>query len=122
MVLTIGGLRLDPPVVLAPMAGVTNAAFRTLCRAHGGGLFVSEMVMARALLETNERTQRMVSFGPDESPRSVQLYTVDPRVTGLAAPFVDGIDGDHGNVIGVSLPLLRALLAEVGIELTALWS
>lgn len=95
MGLSIGPLRLDPPVVLAPMAGVTNVAFRQLCRAHGPGLFVSEMVMARALLETNERTMRMVSFGPDEAPRSVQLYTVDPVVTGLA---------------------VRHLVAEVGVD------
>ena len=94
--LTIGPLPLDPPVVLAPMAGVTNAAFRTLCRAHGGGLFVSEMVMARALLETNERTQRMVAFGPDEWPRSVQLYTVDPHVTALAVRrLVEEVGVDH---------------------------
>jgi tRNA-dihydrouridine synthase len=94
--LTIGSLALDPPVVLAPMAGVTNAAFRSLCRAHGGGLFVSEMVMARALLAGNERTRRMVAFGPDESPRSVQLYTVDPHVTGLAVRrLVDDVGVDH---------------------------
>jgi len=94
--LTIGPLSVDPPVVLAPMAGVTNAPFRTLCRSHGGGLFVSEMVMARALLETNERTMRMVSFGPDEVPRSVQLYTVDPVVTHAAVRrLVDEVGVDH---------------------------
>jgi tRNA-dihydrouridine synthase len=48
-----GGIFLDPPVVLAPMAGITNAAFRTLCREEGAGLFVSEMVTARALIEGN---------------------------------------------------------------------
>ena len=96
MGLSIGGLTLDTPVVLAPMAGVTNAAFRSLCRAHGGGLFVSEMVMARALLAGNERTRRMVSFGPDESPRSVQLYTVDPDVTARAVRrLVDEVGVDH---------------------------
>ncbi|MEX2660161.1 MAG: tRNA dihydrouridine synthase DusB, partial [Acidimicrobiales bacterium] len=96
MGLTIGPLAVDPPVVLAPMAGVTNTAFRQLCRAYGGGLYVSEMVMARALLESNERTTRMVSFGRDESPRSVQLYTVDPVVTGLAVRhLIDEVDVDH---------------------------
>jgi nifR3 family TIM-barrel protein len=94
--LSIGPLALDPPVVLAPMAGVTNVAFRALCRTYGAGLYVSEMVMARALLETNERTQRMVTFGADERPRSVQLYTVDPTVTGLAVRrLVDEHGVDH---------------------------
>jgi len=49
--LTIGPLTVDPPVVLAPMAGVTNSAFRRLCRRYGAGLYVSEMVNARGLLE-----------------------------------------------------------------------
>jgi hypothetical protein len=51
--LAIGPLRVWPPVVLAPMAGVTNPPFRTLCRRHGAGLYVSEMITARALVEGN---------------------------------------------------------------------
>jgi nifR3 family TIM-barrel protein len=74
----------DPPVVLAPMAGVTTAAFRTLCRGYGAGLYVSEMITARALVEDNERTRRMLAPGPDEPVRSVQLYGVDPTVVGEA--------------------------------------
>ena len=61
----------DPPVVLAPMAGITNAPFRMLCREQGAGLFVSEMVTARALLERVPETMRMIVPGPGESPRSV---------------------------------------------------
>ncbi len=76
--LRIGPLTVDPPVVLAPMAGVTNVPFRLLCRRHGGGLFVSEMVGARALLEGDERTLLRAAFAPEESPRSIQLYAVDP--------------------------------------------
>lgn len=79
MGLTIGPLSVDPPVVLAPMAGVTNSAFRRLCRDYGAGLYVSEMVSARALCEGNERTDSMVAFTPDEELRSVQLYGVDPH-------------------------------------------
>lgn len=85
MVLKIGPLEVDPPVVLAPMAGVTNAAFRSLCRSYGAGLYVSEMISARALVERNERTTRMLTFGDDEHPRSVQLYGVDPSYTADAA-------------------------------------
>jgi nifR3 family TIM-barrel protein len=95
--LKIGPLGVDPPVVLAPMAGVTNAAFRRLCRSYGAGLYVSEMVSARALCEKNARTAGMVSFGPDEDVRSVQLYGVDPywvseavkRVVDLGVHHVD---------------------------------
>ena len=75
---------LDTPVVLAPMAGITNSAFRTLCREQGAGLFVSEMVTARALIERHPETMRLITPGVWESPRSVQLYAVDPVVVGQA--------------------------------------
>ncbi len=94
--LKIGPIVVDPPVVLAPMAGVTNAAFRRLCRTYGGGLFVSEMITARALLEDNARTRRMASFAPDEPVRSIQLYGVDPRVLSAAVRRLVEDDGaDH---------------------------
>jgi len=77
--LRIGAHEVWPPVVLAPMAGVTNAPFRTLCRRFGPGLlYVNEMVMTMALIHGNAKTERMVSFGADESPRSLQLYGSDP--------------------------------------------
>jgi nifR3 family TIM-barrel protein len=82
--LRIGPLALATPVVLAPMAGVTTSGFRRLCAGFGGGLFVSEMVTARALVEGNHRTLRMVSFGPEEPVHSVQLYGVDPAVVAAA--------------------------------------
>jgi nifR3 family TIM-barrel protein len=77
--LSLDGLEVWPPVVLAPMAGVTNAPFRTLCRRHGGGLYVSEMVGARGLVEGNRTSVLKASFAPDEHPRSIQLYAIDPR-------------------------------------------
>ena len=96
MVLKIGPLEVDPPVVLAPMAGVTNRAFRALCRQYGAGLYVSEMITARALVEGGAKTMRMVSFGADETPRSVQLYGVDPKVVALAVRrLVDDVGVDH---------------------------
>ena len=61
--LRLGNLVVDVPVVLAPMAGVTNSAFRTLCRSYGAGLYVSEMVTARALVEGNAKTLGMAQFG-----------------------------------------------------------
>lgn len=95
-VLRAGALVVDPPVVLAPMAGVTNRAFRRLCREEGAGLYVSEMVTSRALVERHEATLDMVRFDPDESPRSVQLYGVDPSVVSEAVRMVVDEDmADH---------------------------
>ena len=82
--LRMGPLAVWPPVVLAPMAGVTNYPFRRLCRRYGAGLYVSEMITARALVLGNRKTMRLADFGPDEDPRSMQLYGVDPDSLGEA--------------------------------------
>jgi len=94
--LRVGPYSVWPPVVLAPMAGVTNAPFRTLCREFGAGLFVSEMITARAVVERNPRTAQMIAFSPGESPRSVQLYGTDPTTIAQATARLIG-DGlaDH---------------------------
>ncbi len=76
--LQLGPVAVWPPVVLAPMAGVTNYPFRTLCREFGAGLYVSEMITARGFLEGNEVTRLLASSRPDERPRSVQLYGSNP--------------------------------------------
>jgi len=94
--LKIGPIPVDPPVVLAPMAGVTNTAFRRLCRSYGGALYVSEMVTARALVERNARTMRMVARAHGEPVHSVQLYGVDPAVMdGAVRILVDEVGVDH---------------------------
>ncbi len=125
--LRLGPLAVDPPVVLAPMAGVTNAPFRRLCRRYGGGLYVSEMITARALVEGNPKTARMVSFGPDEVPRSLQLYGTDPQVVGEAVRRlvgqgrVDHIDLNFGCPApkvtrrggGAAVPVRRGLLRAI---------
>ena len=81
--LTLGSLRVDTPVVLAPMAGITNAAYRRLCAEQGAGLYVSEMITSRGLVEGDETTKRMLVFDDAEQVRSVQLYGTDPlHVTG----------------------------------------
>ena len=84
--LPLGNLVVDPPVVLAPMAGVTNSAFRRLCRTYGAGLYVSEMVTARALVEGNAKTLGMASFGDDETGAQRAAVGVDPSVMGAAVP------------------------------------
>ena len=94
--LQVGDQSIDPPVVLAPMAGITNRAFRRLCRESGAGLYVSEMVTSRALVERNAATMDMVVFADDESPRSVQLYGVDPQVMAQAVRIIVEEDrADH---------------------------
>ena len=76
--LALGSLSVWPPVVLAPMAGVTNYPFRKLCREFGAGLYVSEMITARGYLMGNRLTRLLASSQPDEVPRSVQIYSTDP--------------------------------------------
>ena len=94
--LRIGPLVVDTPVVLAPMAGVTNAAFRRLCRESGAGLYVAEMVTSRALVERGEESMRIIAHEPDERPRSVQVYGVDPATVGAAVRMIASEDrADH---------------------------
>jgi len=94
--LTIGPLTADPPVVLAPMAGVTNPAFRMLCGKFGALLGVSEMITARALVERHRTTLAMVARAPGATTHSVQLYGVDPAVVGAAVRIlIDEVGADH---------------------------
>ncbi|MDR2723022.1 MAG: tRNA dihydrouridine synthase DusB [Cellulomonadaceae bacterium] len=92
--LRIGPLTVDTPVVLAPMAGVTDRAFRQLCREAGAstgfdpGLYVAEMVTSRSLVERNESALSIVTFGADEQPRSAQVYGVDPATVGQAVRII----------------------------------
>jgi nifR3 family TIM-barrel protein len=76
--LKVGPMSVWPPVVLAPMAGVTNYPFRLICRQFGAGLYVSEMINARPLVDGRDKTLKLADFGPDEAPRSLQLYGTDP--------------------------------------------
>ena len=91
--LTLGSLTVDTPVVLAPMAGITNAAYRRLCAEQGAGLYVSEMITSRGLVEGDETTRKMLVFDELETVRSVQLYGSDPVYIGKA---VEILCGDHG--------------------------
>jgi len=92
----IGDLEVWPPVVLAPMAGITNAPFRTLCRRYGAGLYVSQMITARAIVEGHRKSLELAAFAPDESPRSIQLYGTEPYSIGEATrQLVDGQGVDH---------------------------
>ncbi len=125
--LSIGNFTVWPPVVLAPMAGVTNAPFRALCRRYGAGLYVNEMVMALAIVHRNAKTDKMVSFEADETPRSLQLYGSDPTTLGQAVHRlasegrVDHIDLNFGCPArkvtrrggGAAVPVKRKLMANI---------
>jgi nifR3 family TIM-barrel protein len=125
--LRVGALAVWPPVVLAPMAGITNAPFRRLCRGFGDGLFVSEMITARGLVERNDRTLRMARFADDEPVRSIQLYGTDPATMGGAVRILvdegraDHVDLNFGCPVakvtrkggGAALPVRRALLRAI---------
>src|SRR4051812_48945605 len=109
------------------MAGVTNAPFRDLCRAQGAGLYVSEMIAARGLVEGHDKTRHLARFGPDESPRSIQLYGTNPVVLRDAArQLVDEHGAEHIDLNfgcpvrkvtrhggGAALPWRRRLFQEV---------
>jgi nifR3 family TIM-barrel protein len=125
--LTLGSLRVETPVVLAPMAGITNAAYRRLCAEQGAGLYVCEMITSRGLVERDETTQRMLVFDEAEQVRSVQLYGIDPVYVGKATEILCGeygvahIDLNFGCPVpkvtrkggGGALPWKRALLAQI---------
>jgi len=109
------------------MAGVTNPPFRTLCRRFGAGLYVSEMITARALVEGNRKTLLLASFGDEETTRSLQLYGVDPHYVGEAVRLmvgegrIDHLDLNFGCPVrkvtskggGAAIPLKPRLLRNI---------
>ncbi len=125
--LRIGPIELEAPVVLAPMAGITNTAFRRLCREYGAGLYVSEMITSRALVERNATTMRLIRHHESETPRSIQLYGVDPATVAeavrilVAEDHADHIDLNFGCPVpkvtrkggGAALPWKIGLFGEI---------
>jgi nifR3 family TIM-barrel protein len=125
--LTIGPLELSIPVVLAPMAGITNTAFRRLCREYGAGLYVSEMITSRALVERTPTSMRLIKHHESETPRSIQLYGVDPHTVSEAVKFLvdedlcDHIDLNFGCPVpkvtkkggGAALPWKKSLFRQI---------
>jgi nifR3 family TIM-barrel protein len=127
MPLTLGPLTVPVPVVLAPMAGITNAAYRRLCAEQGAGLYVCEMITSRGLVERDSTTLKMLVFDDLETTRSVQLYGTDPAYVGKATEIlcaeygVHHVDLNFGCPVpkvtrkggGGALPWKRGLLAEI---------
>jgi nifR3 family TIM-barrel protein len=125
--LKLGNLTIDTPVVLAPMAGITNAAYRRLCAEQGAGLYVCEMITSRGIVEGDQKSLDMLTFDARETVRSVQLYGVDPGYIGRAVQIlcdqygVAHIDLNFGCPVpkvtrkggGAALPWKRNLLGEI---------
>src|SRR5438105_10840865 len=123
----IGKMSVWPPVVLAPMAGVTNYPFRSICKEFGAGLYVSEMINARPLVDGRDKTLKLADFGPDESPRSLQLYGSDPYYISEAVKRlvndgrIDHLDMNFGCPVpkvtrkggGAAIPLKPRLLSNI---------
>jgi len=125
--LSIGNIDVEVPVILAPMAGITNAPFRTLCRQFGAGLYVSEMLGARPIAIGDQHTLELAEFGADETVRSIQIYATDAESAALATKrlvtegAVDHIDMNfgcpapkvtrHGG--GAALPFKTTLYGEI---------
>ncbi|HSK33982.1 MAG TPA: tRNA dihydrouridine synthase DusB [Propionicimonas sp.] len=125
--LRLGSLEVATPVVLAPMAGITNAAYRRLCSEQGAGLYVCEMITSRGLVEGDTTTRQMLVFDELETVRSVQLYGTDPAYVGKATEIlcseygVAHVDLNFGCPVpkvtrkggGAALPWKRTLLGEI---------
>jgi nifR3 family TIM-barrel protein len=125
--LRLGDLEVATPVVLAPMAGVTNAAFRQLCAEQGAGLYVCEMITSRGIVEGDKTSLAMLTFADNETVRSVQLYGIDPQHVGRAVEIlcaehgVDHVDLNFGCPVpkvtrkggGAALPWKATLLGEI---------
>jgi len=128
--LDLGGVHVDVPVVLAPMAGVTNVAFRRLCAEQGAGLYVCEMITSRGLVEGDRISLSMLTFAEGERIRSVQLYGIDPDTVGRAVEIlcaehgVDHVDLNFGCPVpkvtrkggGAALPWKTGLLGRILTE------
>lgn len=87
--LTIGNVELDNPVILAPMAGVTDLPFRLLCKEQGAGLLCMEMVSAKAIYYNNKNTEALMEIRPEECPVSLQLFGSDADIMAEMAKRIE---------------------------------
>jgi len=92
--LRIGPIRIDTPLILAPMAGVTSHAFRLLCKRYGAGLVVTELLSSHAIHYKNKKTFGMFDWTDAERPVSVQLFGGDPALMAEAAQVVEAAGAD----------------------------
>ncbi len=102
---TIGGVELRGNLALAPMAGVTDFAFRALCRAHGAAWTVTEMVSAKALVYKDEKTKALLYVPPEEHPCAAQIFGHEPEVMAEAAGLALELSGADWLDINMGCPV-----------------
>jgi len=116
--MTLGNLTIDPPIVLAPMAGVTSMPFRLLCRRAGAGLVCSEMVSANAIAHGSRKTDDLLVSCPGERPLSVQVFGADPSLVAAAAQYCESAGADAID-INMGCPVRKVVRIGAGAALAA---
>lgn len=137
--MNIGNIKIDNPVVLAPMAGVTDCAFRQVCKEFGVGLLVSEMISAKGLYYNDRRTAELAFFEENERPFGLQLFGSEPKIMAIAAgklleykpdfldinmgcPTPKIVQNGDGSALMKNLPLagevIKAVVGAVSIPVT----
>src|SRR5579885_3178754 len=116
MSISIGPVRLDDPVVLAPMSGITDLPFRRLVKSHGAGLVVSEMIASEAMIRETRQSMTMAKNCPEEQPMAVQLAGCEPTVMAEAAK----LNADRGAAlidINFGCPVKKVVNGQAGSAL-----
>ena len=113
----IGNVEINGRAVLAPMAGVTDFAFRTICREHGAALTTSEMVSAKALVYRDEKTRSLLYIPEDEHPCAVQIFGHEPEVMAEAAGLALEISGADILDINMGCPVGKVVKSGDGSAL-----
>ena len=113
----IGDVDIRGPLVLAPMAGVTDAPFRALCRAQGAALTCTEMVSAKALVYHDEKTKQLLWSPPDEHPAAAQIFGHEPEVMAEAAPMALEYSGADILDINMGCPVHKVVATGAGSAL-----
>ena len=130
MKLTIGNVELDNPVILAPMAGVTDLPFRILCKEQGAGLVTTEMVSAKGIYYNSKNTEKIMKITEQERPVALQLFGSDPVIMSemakrieernfdildinMGCPVPKVVNNGEGSALLKNIPLAYEILAKV---------
>lgn len=112
----IGEVKIENPVVVAPMAGITNASFRLICRQFGAGLVVCEMISDRGIIYHNQKTLNMLLVDPKEHPVSIQIFGGTKETLVAAAQFVDQNTAADIIDINMGCPVNKVVKTEAGAK------
>ena len=113
----IGNVKIDTPLALGPMAGVTDIAFRAVCREQGAGLTTTEMVSAKALMYQDSKTKQLLVLGEGEHPAAVPIFGSDPGCMGEAAAKAVELSGADILDINMGCPVPKVVKSGDGCAL-----